>query len=96
MNEEQIKALLKQQRENCLKGYMSYYAQSTEDWAPQCVIDDIIDAPEPAFVLSDVMQRSELLHIAQLIMTIEEFLEPLHPIRHSSSFIRLKAMCNSA
>lgn len=30
------------------------------------------------------------LHTGQLIMMIEDFLEPLHPIRHNSSFLKLK------
>jgi hypothetical protein len=42
-----IKALLLQQRENCVKEYESYYAGSKEDFAPQCVIDSIRNAAEP-------------------------------------------------
>ncbi len=53
MNEKQIRSLLKQQRENCLKVYKNYYAGSDEDFAPQCVCDDIMNAEEPVFVLGD-------------------------------------------
>ena len=53
-NSEQVKELLKKQRENCKWAYLRYYAGSEEDSAPQCVVDDIENAPEPEdFVLND-------------------------------------------
>lgn len=61
MNKEQVKALLKQQRENCLKQYTSYYAGSAEDYAPPCIINDIVNAPEPAFILSNPINIKEEL-----------------------------------
>lgn len=53
-NSEQVKELLKKQRENCKCAYLRYYAGSEEYSAPQCVVDDIENAPEPEdFVLND-------------------------------------------
>lgn len=42
--------LLRQQRENCVKEYESYYAGSKEDFAPQCVINSIRNAAIPPLI----------------------------------------------
>lgn len=44
---EQVKQLLKEQRDNCRKAYTDYYAGSEEDFAPDCIVNDIANAPEP-------------------------------------------------
>lgn len=41
------------------------------------------------------MNEIDVLHVEQLIMSIEEFLEPLHPIRHSNSFNHIKSILES-
>jgi hypothetical protein len=44
---EYLDYLFKQQRENCLKEYKTYYAGSKEDFAPDCIIESILNAEKP-------------------------------------------------
>jgi len=44
---EYLNHLFEQQRENCLKEYKSYYAGSKEDFAPDCIIESILNAETP-------------------------------------------------
>ncbi len=44
---EYLNHLFKQQRENCLKEYKSYYAGSKEDFAPDCIVESILNAETP-------------------------------------------------
>ena len=59
-------------------------------------VGEINEADAGAFFLEGYNYASKLqinpLLIAQLIYTIEEQLDPLHPIRHSNSFLKLKAL----
>jgi len=91
VTEKQIKHLLKIQRETCAREYMSYYAGSTEDFACNPIIADIVNAPEPEF---NLVQEIPYTHLHQLVLVIEEFLDPTHPIRHSNSFAYIKALCD--
>jgi hypothetical protein len=40
------------------------------------------------------MERIDSALVSQLIYTIEEQLDPLHPVRHSNSFLTLKKQTN--
>ena len=91
ITEKQIKDLLKIQRETCAREYMSYYAGSAEDFACNPIIADIVNAPEPEF---NLVQEIPYTHLHQLVLVIEEFLDPAHPIRHSNSFTYIKALCD--
>ena len=44
---EYLNHLFKQQRENCLKEYKSYYAGSKEDFAADCIVESILNAETP-------------------------------------------------
>jgi hypothetical protein len=84
--------LLKEQRENCVKEYESYYAGSKEDFAPQCVIDSIRNAAIPTQV--DLIENFHS-HICQLIMEIDLYQNELSPLRKSNSFLKLKEFTDS-
>ena len=47
LTKEYLEYLFKQQRENCLKEYKNYYAGSEEDFAPDCIIESILNAKKP-------------------------------------------------